>query len=220
MSLTNFHQPNAAADWSDRALVRRAQTGDRAAFSLLTARYRQRIMNLAMRYMQNREDAEDAVQDIFIRAYWGLARFRGDAAFYSWLHRIAVNASKTALRERARDARFLAPNPLPPDQSSETSPRMQELDTPEELALTDEISDAVNTALDALGAEQRTAIVLREIEGLSYAQVASNMACPVGTVRSRVFRAREIIDQRLRRLFDEGLGRARSKSAHKNLCSA
>jgi len=166
-------------------------------------------MKLSMRYTRNRADAEDAVQNTFVKAYWGLKHFRGDAAFYSWLHRIAVNCAKTVLSLRARDARVFRSATRNDDDVNKTSVALTELDTPEDLALTDQIRDAVNAAIEALCEEQRTAIVLRELQGLSYSQVASAMSCPVGTVRSRVFRAREAIDSQLRPVFDGGLGRAR-----------
>jgi RNA polymerase sigma-70 factor (ECF subfamily) len=191
----------------DRSLVRRAQSGERSAFNVLVRKYRHRIMNLSMRYTRNRADAEDAVQETFIKAYWGLKHFRGDAAFSSWLHRIAVNSAKSVLLLRARDASVFRSDTGDNDEMNETSVAPKELDTPEELALTDEIRDAVTAAIESLGEEQRHAIVLREIHGLSYSQVASTMSCPVGTVRSRVFRAREAIDNQLRHVFDDGLRR-------------
>src|ERR1700733_6705039 len=170
----------------DRSLVQRAQSGERGAFNVLVRKYRHRIMNLSMRYTRNRADAEDAVQETFIKAYWGLQHFRGDAAFSSWLHRIAVNSAKSVLLLRARDASVFRSDTGNNDETYETSVTPKELDTPEELALTDEIRDAVTAAIESLGEEQRNAIVLREIHGLSYSQVASTMSCPVGTVRSRV----------------------------------
>jgi RNA polymerase sigma-70 factor (ECF subfamily) len=198
----------------DRSLVQRAQSGERGAFNVLVRKYRHRIMNLSMRYTRNLADAEDAVQETFIKAYWGLQHFRGDAAFSSWLHRIAVNSAKSVLLLRARDARMFRSDTAVfssdagnNDEMNEASVTPKELDTPEELALTDEIRDAVTAAIESLGEEQRNAIVLREIHGLSYSEVASTMSCPVGTVRSRVFRAREAIDNQLRHVFDDGLGR-------------
>ena len=194
----------------DRMLVLRAQSGEHSAFNALVRKYRHRVMKLSMRYTRNRADAEDAVQDTFIRAYWGLQNFRGESAFYSWLHRIAVNSAKTALSLRARNASVFVSNTGNDEGTSDTSVALQDRDTPEELALTDEICSAVNASIEALCEEQRTAIVLREFQGLSYSQVASAMSCPVGTVRSRVFRAREAIDNQLRQVFDDGLGRARN----------
>jgi RNA polymerase sigma-70 factor (ECF subfamily) len=191
----------------DRSLVRRAQSGERGAFNVLVSKYRHRIMKLSMRYTRNRADAEDAVQETFINAYGGLRHFRGDAAFSSWLHRIAVNSAKSVLSVRARDANVFRSDSRNDDEINEAAVTPKEMDTPEDLVLTDEIRDAVNAAIESLGEEQRNAIVLREIQGLSYSQMASTMSCPVGTVRSRVFRAREAIDYRLRNVFDDGLGR-------------
>jgi RNA polymerase sigma-70 factor, ECF subfamily len=194
----------------DRMLVLRAQSGEHSAFNALVRKYRHRVMKLSMRYTRNRADAEDAVQNTFIKAFCGLQHFRGDSAFYSWLHRIAVNSAKTALSIRARNASLFVPNHRDVDDPNDTSAALADLDTPEELALTDEMCSAVNASIDALCDEQRTAIVLREFQGLSYSQVASAMSCPVGTVRSRVFRAREAIDNQLRDVFDDGLGRAKT----------
>lgn len=194
-------------DCCDRTLVLRAQSGERSAFNALVRKYRHRVMKLSMRYIRNRADAEDAVQETFMKAYWGLRHFRGDSAFYSWLHRIAVNSAKTALSLRARHSSVFASATKNADELNDASAVLKEMDTPEELALTDEIGGAVNAAIDALADEQRTAIVLCELEGLTYSQVASAMSCPVGTVRSRVFRARDAIDHQLRHVFDDGLGR-------------
>jgi RNA polymerase sigma-70 factor (ECF subfamily) len=194
----------------DRLLVRRAQSGERSAFNALVRKYRDRVMKLSMRYTRNRADAEDAVQNTFIHAYRGLQNFRGESAFYSWLHRIAINSAKSVLSLRARNASVFVSNNMDARDTNDTSSELRDLDTPEELALTDEICSAVNTSIEALCEEQRTAIILREFEGLSYSQVASAMSCPVGTVRSRVFRAREAIDNQLRHVFDDGLGRTKS----------
>jgi RNA polymerase sigma-70 factor (ECF subfamily) len=204
-----------SVDCCDRALVLRAQSGERPAFNALVRKYRHRVMKLSMRYIRNRADAEDAVQETFMKAYWGLPHFRGDSAFYSWLHRIAVNSAKTALSLRARHSSVFASATKNAEELNDTSAVLKEMDTPEELALTEEICGAVNAAIDALADEQRTAIVLREFEGLTYSQVASAMSCPVGTVRSRVFRAREAIDHQLRHVFDDGLGRTRNNSSPK-----
>jgi RNA polymerase sigma-70 factor (ECF subfamily) len=193
----------------DRMLVLRAQSGEHGAFNALVRKYRHRVMKLSMRYTRNRADAEDAVQNTFIKAFGGLQNFRGESAFYSWLHRIAINSAKTVLSLRARNAGLFVSNSRNADDTSDTSAALKDLDTPEELALTEEIRCAVSASIDALCEEQRTAIVLRELEGLSYSQVASAMSCPVGTVRSRVFRAREAIDNQLRYVFDDGLGRAK-----------
>jgi len=194
----------------DRRLVLRAQAGEQNAFDALVRKYRERIMKLSMRYTRNRADAEDAVQNTFLKAYAGLRNFRGDACFYSWLHRIAINSAKTVLSLRTRDASVFRIDTWN-DEANETREVLKELDTPEELALTEEIRNAVNSAVEGLCEEQRIAIILRELRGLSYSQMAAAMSCPVGTVRSRVYRAREAIDHQLRRVFDDGLGRTRQR---------
>jgi RNA polymerase sigma-70 factor, ECF subfamily len=188
------------ADPFDEKLVRRAQAGDCRAFNALDCKYRARIMRLSLRYARNQADAEDLVQDTFLKAYRALLSFRGDASFYSWLHRIAINVARTAFHVHARDAHIASMEGTCTDQ-------LEELATPESLAVTDEMLAAIGAAVDALCEDQRRAIVLREIEGLSYQQVAGAMSCPVGTVRSRVFRARAAIDLRVRDSFEGGLGR-------------
>jgi RNA polymerase sigma-70 factor, ECF subfamily len=193
----------------DRVLVVRAQAGEHSAFDDLVRKYRHRVLKLSMRYMRNRADAEDAVQETFMRAYWGLQYFRGDSAFYSWLYSIAVNSAKTALLLRARHSRVFVPASGKADEMNENYAQAKEIASPEELASTEEVCCVVNDAIEALVDEQRTAVILREFQGLSYEQVASAMSCPVGTVRSRIFRAREAIDAQLRQVFDYGRGRAR-----------
>jgi RNA polymerase sigma-70 factor (ECF subfamily) len=188
------------ADSLDEKLVRQAQAGDYRAFNALDCKYRARIKQVTLRYARNEADAEDLVQDTFLKAYRALLSFRGDASFYSWLHRIAINAARTAFHVRARDAHVVS-------MEGACSEQLEELATPESLAVTDEILAAIGAAVDELCEDQRRAIVLREIDGLSYQQVAGAMSCPVGTVRSRVFRAREAIHLRVRDSFDGGLGR-------------
>jgi RNA polymerase sigma-70 factor, ECF subfamily len=206
-------RPRSIADpRCDRFLVIRAQCGEERAFNELVNKYRQKVLALSMRYTGNQADAEDAVQNTFLKAYRALARFRGDCAFYSWLHRIAINSAKTTRLLRMRDERMFQSIAWDPDTAQEVKIGM-DLDTPEALVLMEEIRDAVNEAIDSLCEEQRTAISLRELHGLSYAEVASSMSCPVGTVRSRVFRARETIDEQLRHILGAGLGRIRKHSA-------
>jgi RNA polymerase sigma-70 factor, ECF subfamily len=188
------------ADPFDEKLVRQAQAGDCRAFNALDCKYRARIMRLTLRYARNQADAEDLVQDTFLKAYRALLSFRGDASFYSWLHRIAINAARTAFHVHARDAHVVS-------MEGTCTEQLEELATPESLAVTDEMLAAIGAAVDALCEDQRRAIVLREIDGLSYQQVAGAMSCPVGTVRSRVFRARAAIDLRVRDSFEGGLGR-------------
>lgn len=200
--------PAANLRGPDHALVCIAQRGDRDAFGALVRKYRQRVLNLATRYLRNHEDAEDAVQEIFLKAYCGLPMFRGESAFYSWLHRIAINSTRTAITQRTRLASIVSSDGVGAGTAAESAaPQGMDIDSPEALALTAEICAAVDTALDDLCEELRTAIVMREIEGLTYKEIAKSMSCPIGTVRSRVFRAREAIDQQLRNLSDQGLGR-------------
>ena len=195
------------ADASDLSLVRRVQRGDKGAFDALVLKYQHKLVKLVMRYVRNPAEAEDIAQEAFIKAYRALPQFRGDSAFYTWLYRIAINTAKNAVVSRDR-----SPIEYDLDRSSDESydmqGRMKDSETPEGLVLTDEIRSIVNAAIDALPEDLRTAIVLRELEGLSYEEIATTMDCPVGTVRSRIFRAREAIDRRLREVFEGGLGRA------------
>ena len=192
---------------SDLSLVRCAQSGEARAFDRLVLKYRPRIIELAMRYTRNLADAEDAAQETFIKAYRGLGHFRGDSAFYTWLYRIASNCARNFLQARRRD--FLN-NTVDFEEfrnAARQPARLRDLATPEELAVTADIRGTVNAALDGLSEEHRAIITLREIDGLSYQQIAAAMSIPVGTVRSRVFRARDFIDDKLRRVHDGGLGR-------------
>lgn len=190
----------------DQSLVSRAQAGELAAFDQLVHRYRDRVLKITLRFIRNPADAEDSVQEAFIKAYLGLARFRGECAFYTWLHRIAVNCAKTALCARARDADVFAFRETD-DDGVPAAAEWSNIETPEDLVITDEITAAVNSAIEGLSEDQRTAICLRELQGFSYSQMALAMSCPIGTVRSRVARARDAIDGQLRNVFDDGLGR-------------
>lgn len=180
----------------DRELVERARAGERAAFDLLVARYQRRLLRLVLRLLRDPAEAEDVVQETFLKAYRALPRFRGEAAFYTWLYRIALNGARNAiLRRRQRGAPHgVAPSQLPAP--------VPEIGTPESMLLSKQVMLAIDAALEALPLELRTAIVLREIEGLSYEEIAEIMECPLGTVRSRIFRAREAIARRLRPLLD------------------
>jgi RNA polymerase sigma-70 factor, ECF subfamily len=188
---------------SDQLLVERVQQGDKAAFDLLVGKYQHKIVKLVSRYVRNPDDALDVAQDAFIKAYRALASFRGDSAFYTWLYRIAINTAKNQLASNKRRAEDYALDLQDPDQY-ELHGRLREGDTPEGIALSEEIRETVNQAIEALPEDLRTAIVLREVEGMSYEEIAGTMECPVGTVRSRIFRAREAIDKRLKPLLDEG----------------
>ncbi|HUY84653.1 MAG TPA: RNA polymerase sigma factor RpoE [Steroidobacteraceae bacterium] len=191
---------------SDLELVGRVQRGERAAFDLLVLRYQHKVLKLIMRYLHDTTEAEDIAQEAFVKAYRALPSFRGDSAFYTWLYRIAINTAKNALVAAKRRPMDYDLDLQDPEQY-ELNARLAESETPEALLLTDEIRDTVNKAIENLPEDLRTAIVLRELEGLSYEDIAQTMECPVGTVRSRIFRAREAIDKKLRPIFDAGLGR-------------
>ena len=196
-----------SADVSDLSLVRRVQRGDKGAFDVLVLKYQHKLVKLVTRYVRNPAEAEDIAQEAFIKAYRALPQFRGDSAFYTWLYRIAINTAKNAVVSRDRSPVDYDFDRDSIDESYDMQGRLKDSETPEGLVLTDEIRQTVNAAIEQLPEDLRTAIVLRELEGLSYEQIAATMGCPVGTVRSRIFRAREAIDQRLREVFEGGLGR-------------
>ncbi|MBK8639957.1 MAG: RNA polymerase sigma factor RpoE [Chromatiaceae bacterium] len=180
----------------DQELVVRAQAGDRRAFDLLVLKYQQKVAGLIGRYLRDPNEVQDVAQEAFIKAYRALAGFRGESAFYTWLYRIAINAAKNHLASRGRrpprdDMEMEVAEQL------ESGGRLREMGTPENHLLSEEIAQTVQRALDDLPEELRTAIVLRELEGLSYEEIAEAMDCPIGTVRSRIFRARDAIDKRL-----------------------
>jgi RNA polymerase sigma-70 factor, ECF subfamily len=190
-----------AAEQSDIKLVERAQHGDRGAFDLLVLKYQHKVIKLISRLIPNQAEAEDVAQDAFVKAYRALASFRGDSAFYTWIYRIAINTAKNALVSNKRRPIDYNLDMQDPDQY-ERQARMKDTATPERLLLTDEIRRTVQQAMRELPADLRTAITLREIDGLSYEEIAEAMDCPVGTVRSRIFRAREAIDGKLKPLLD------------------
>lgn len=197
-----------SAELSDLSLVRRVQRGDKGAFDALVLKYQHKLVKLVMRYVRNPAEAEDIAQEAFIKAYRALPQFRGDSAFYTWLYRIAINTAKNAVVARERSPIDYDLDRNNSDESYDMQGRMKDSETPEGLVLTDEIRTTVNASIEALPEDLRTAIILRELEGLSYEEIAAAMDCPVGTVRSRIFRAREAIDRRLREVFEGGLGRA------------
>ena len=196
--VTDF-QPGKAD--SDQLLVERVQRGDKAAFDVLVRKYQHKIVKLIGRYVRDSTEALDVAQEAFIKAYRAIPGFRGDSAFYTWLYRIAINTAKNHLVAEGRRPLDHGVDLQDPDQY-EMQARLRDNDTPERLLLTDEIQRTVEAAIDELPEDLRSAIVLREIEGMSYEQIAEAMSCPVGTVRSRIFRAREAIDKRLRPLLD------------------
>ena len=200
--------PVSASD-SDAMLVERTVAGDQKAFELLVIKYERRIQRLIGRMVRDVDLVEDIAQETFIRAYRALAQFRGEAQFYTWLYRIAVNTAKKALMELKRNP-TVSENSFKSDDDDETSPLENELtssETPESLLAGKEIAQMVNTAMEALPEELRQAITLREIEGLSYEEISEAMNCPIGTVRSRIFRAREAISARIKPLLENQSGK-------------
>jgi RNA polymerase sigma-70 factor (ECF subfamily) len=186
----------------DAKLVARVQAGDKAAFDLLVLKYQRKILRLLSRMLRDQSEIEDVMQEAFIKAYRALPQFRGDSAFYTWLYRIAINTARNWMASQAR--RPSSPS-LHQSEDGETFDEIDNLtdnNTPESLLASREIADSVNETIKALPAELRTAIVLREIEGLSYEEIAQAMECPIGTVRSRIFRAREAIAAKLRPMID------------------
>ncbi|MEY2690066.1 MAG: hypothetical protein RL375_4266 [Pseudomonadota bacterium] len=193
----------------DAVLLARAQSGDVQAFEMLVVKYQRRIERLISRMVRDVDLVPDIAQETFIRAYKALPQFRGESAFYTWLYRIAVNTAKKTLGDLQRDP-VITESALAArhDDDETSSPETEQShgETPEAILASREIARTVNTAIDALPDDLRQAIVLREIEGLSYEDIAAAMSCPIGTVRSRIFRAREAIAQRLRPLLDTTKG--------------
>jgi RNA polymerase sigma-70 factor (ECF subfamily) len=183
-------------------LVERVRGGDKQAFDLLVAKYQRRLMRLLSRIVHDPAEAEDVVQETFIKAYRALRHFRGDSAFYTWLYRIGINTAKNFLATQGRRT------PTSTDADSEQAEafndgeHLRDINTPESMLASKQIAQTVNAAMDALPVDLRTAIALREIEGLSYEEISDIMACPIGTVRSRIFRAREVIAEKLKPLLD------------------
>jgi RNA polymerase sigma-70 factor (ECF subfamily) len=183
----------------DQRLVERVQRGDKQAFDVLVTKYQHKIVKLVMRYVRDPSEAMDVSQEAFIKAYRALPKFRGDSAFYTWLYRIAINTAKNHIVSMNR-------KPIEYDLDSQNAdgfdvhPRLRNEDSPEKIAQRDELRDILSKAIAELPEELRVAIILREIDGLSYEEIAQAMDCPVGTVRSRIFRARDAIDKSIRQL--------------------
>jgi len=194
-------QPSEGVEQSDLELVRRAQRNERGAFDLLVLKYQHKVIKLVARLLRDPAEAEDVAQEAFVKAYRALGSFRGDSAFYTWLYRIAVNTARNAIASRQRRPLEYEAD-LSESEQSNLASRLRDTDTPEANALSEEIRVTVNEAIGQLPEDLRTAIVLREVEGLSYEEIAAAMDCPVGTVRSRIFRAREAIDRALKPLLD------------------
>lgn len=192
-----------SAEETDKALVARAQKGDRRAFDLLVLKYQHRVQRLIARYIRDPEQVFDLAQETFIKAFRALERFRGDSAFYTWIYRIAVNTAKNQLASDARGGYMVSLNSGGSDESDEPMIEPEALrdgSTPDALAATEELRVAIDQAISELPEDLRTALTLREMEGLSYDEIASVMDCPIGTVRSRIFRAREAIEQSIQPL--------------------
>lgn len=186
----------------DQQLVERVQRGDKGAFDLLVSKYQRKIFRLLSRLIRDSAEVEDVAQEAFIKAYRALPNFRGDSAFYTWLYRIAINTAKNHLVSQGRRAPTSTEANIEDAETFDDGEHLRDLNTPDAMLLSKQVGEAVNRAIDQLPEDLRTAIVLREIEGLSYEEIAESMNCPIGTVRSRIFRAREAIAQELKPILD------------------
>ena len=185
----------------DQQLVERAQRGDKHAFELLVIKYQRRLQRLISRFVRDAAEAEDVTQEAFIKAYRALPGFRGDSAFYTWLYRIGINTAKNYLVALGRRAPTSSQYDFGEDDDFEEVSLLQDVSTPENELMSKQVAEVVNSSLSQLPDDLRTALTLREIEGLSYEEISEVMSCPIGTVRSRIFRAREIIATNLRPLL-------------------
>ena len=185
----------------DRQLVARAQRGDKQAFELLVEKYQRKLARLLSRFIRDPAEVEDVTQEAFIKAYRALPAFRGDSAFYTWLYRIGINTAKNYLMAMGRRAPTSTEVEAEEAEGFEEGEQLRDINTPESLLLSNEIAKTVNATIEGLPEELRTAIQMREIEGMSYEDIAKAMDCPIGTVRSRIFRAREAIAEQLRPLL-------------------
>ena len=186
----------------DQQLVERAQRGDKRAFELLVEKYQRKLARLLSRLIRDPGEVEDVTQEAFVKAYRALPSFRGDSAFYTWLYRIGINTAKNYLVAMGRRAPTSTAIDTEDAEGYESGEQLRDINTPESLLLTKEIATTVNAAIESLPEELRSAIQLRELEGMSYEEIAKLMDCPIGTVRSRIFRARETIAERLKPLLD------------------
>ena len=191
----------------DQKLVERAQGGDKRAFEVLFAKYQRKLVRLLSRFIRDAAEVEDVAQEAFIKAYRALPSFRGDSAFYTWLYRIGINTAKNYLVAQGRRAPTSTDFNADEAEGFEDADQLRDINTPESLLQSKQIGETVNSAMEALPEELRTAIALREFEGLSYEEIAVSMNCPIGTVRSRIFRAREAVAAKLRPLLDTAIDR-------------
>jgi RNA polymerase sigma-70 factor, ECF subfamily len=185
----------------DRQLVARAQGGDKRAFELLVEKYQRKLARLLSRFIRDPAEVEDVTQEAFIKAYRALPAFRGDSAFYTWLYRIGINTAKNYLMAMGRRAPTSTEVEAEDAEGFEEGEQLRDINTPESVLLSKEIAETVNATIESLPDELRRAIQMREIEGMSYEDIAQAMDCPIGTVRSRIFRAREAIAEQLRPLL-------------------
>ena len=191
----------------DQQLVERAQRGDKHAFELLVTKYQRKLIRLLSRFIRDASEVEDVAQEAFIKAYRALPNFRGDSAFYTWLYRIGINTAKNYLVAMGRRAPTSTGMDAEEAEDLGESELLQDVNTPENQMMSRQVAETVNQTLEKLPEELRTAITLREMEGLSYEEIASIMSCPIGTVRSRIFRAREAIAAQLKPMLDTGKDR-------------
>ncbi len=203
-------EPVQGRELLDRDLVERVQRGDSSAFDVLVRKYQHRVIGLIGRYVHDWSECQDVAQDVFMRAYRALGNFRGDAQFSTWLHRIAVNTAKNHLVSQKRRPPTDDIDVMDAEQF-DPSFRLRDTDTPEHELLRQEVEATVMDAVNRLPQELREAITLREVEGLSYDEIAERMGCPIGTVRSRIFRAREAIDTQLKPLLEPTNSRERDR---------
>jgi len=186
----------------DQQLVERAQQGDKHAFELLVSKYQRKLGRLLSRFIRDAGEVEDVTQEAFVKAYRALPSFRGDSAFYTWLYRIGINTAKNYLTSMGRRPPTSTNYDSEEAEAFDDGDQLRDLNTPENLLMSKQIAQTVNQSMDRLPEELRAAIMLREIEGMSYEDIAKIMDCPIGTVRSRIFRAREAIAEELRPLLD------------------
>jgi RNA polymerase sigma-70 factor (ECF subfamily) len=191
----------------DHALVERAQAGDGQAFAVLFAKYQRKVARLLSRYIRDQSEVEDVSQEAFIKAYRALPSFRGESAFYTWLYRISINTAKNYLVAQGRRAPTSTEFDADEAEGFEDAGQLRDINTPESLMQSRQIGETIDSAMAGLPEDLRSAIMLREIEGLSYEEIAEAMKCPIGTVRSRIFRAREVVADKLRPLLDTAADR-------------
>ena len=187
------------ADWQ---LVQRVQRGDKRAFDLLVGKYQRKLFRLLSRLIRDPAEIEDVAQEAFVKAYRALPNFRGESAFYTWLYRIAINTAKNYLVAQGRRAPTQTETEISDAENFDDGESLRTEDTPDRMLLSKQVAEAVNRAIERLPEDLRTALVLRELEGLTYEEIAASMNCPIGTVRSRIFRAREAVAEELRPILE------------------